>query len=519
MRIKRLLLVGIYDTSSVSLAPFTLKIFLKQFFKPSMFQILSEEFSIFDDSNFIASQINNLEPDIIGFSVYVWNFDKVLEISKLIKGTIILGGPHVRGLEAELIKKSEIDVIVTGEGEITLKELLEHFLGFKRLAKIKGITTKEIQTSPRDPLKLDSYPSDSIYEDIFQEHPDLTWICIETLRGCLFNCKYCIWGDKSVALRYFSLDRIKKDLEIIHQQKTIRYLYFCDSNLLFDKTRAKEIFQYLIDLKFDKAVKFEFDYLYLDEEILKLLNRLPKCEFVLGLQTAMLNTSEIMGKRFQKSVFEKQIERIQRFAKNCHVGVDVIYGLPGDNLASYLGTLDYVISFDGIEKILPNNLILLPGTNFFNHRDEYGFKFDKKSYIVKETNTFSKNEMELARRYSFYVFLIYLNHSLKRCIKYYTFERLRHRYIDTIIGFMNSLSQDILDETPFLLAGNWKDSREKEKAITQVIKRYDDIIEAFKDFSNHRYDDRLTDYRESFSMYFKRYKQIYLEDKIKKDET
>ncbi len=98
------------------------------------------EFTINQNVDFIAGEIYKRNPDIIGFSTYIWNRDKTLKVCETIKLVypdvkIILGGPEVSFDGQDLMDEHwYIDFIVYGEGEITFKELLESILmGKKRL--------------------------------------------------------------------------------------------------------------------------------------------------------------------------------------------------------------------------------------------------------------------------------------------------------------------------------------------------------------------------------------------------
>ena len=83
----------------------------------------------------IVYYLSQSRPDIIGFSCYCWNIDKVLDIARIIKTIyphikIVLGGPEVGPVGTKYLNENHfMDVVIKGEGEITFAELLKYYLG------------------------------------------------------------------------------------------------------------------------------------------------------------------------------------------------------------------------------------------------------------------------------------------------------------------------------------------------------------------------------------------------------
>ena len=385
--VAKIVLVGIYDTNTVSLAPNILKSYVEQFDISRGFEIVTKEFSIFSDSvESIIQSIREEDPDVVGFSAYIWNLNEVLEVIKYLDATVMIGGPQVTGREEKLIRENpDTDIVVTGEGEETFRELLEYFAGKRKIETIRGITTHDVKTGPREVLPdLNAIPS--VYERIFDEHPDITWISFETSRGCPMGCKFCTWG-YSKKMRYYALERVKRELDTILSQENIKNIYLCDSSLLLNKKRAKEILGYIINSGTDKPIRFEFSAEQLDDEIIALMSQIPNDEFNFGLQSVNENALREMGRRFNKVKFEENYRKIIDSFEESNITVDLIYGLPGDDIEGFKESLDYAISLDKVRRILTNPLIALPGSQFFREMDKYGIKLrDEKSYLVKETS-------------------------------------------------------------------------------------------------------------------------------------
>lgn len=511
---KKILLVGIYDTNTVSLAPYILRYYAEKHSSvAAQFEIVTMEFSIFSDTiERMASVINKESADIVGFSVYIWNVNEVLEVIKILReSVVILGGPQVNGIEKDFLRDNpKIGIIITGEGEDTFTSLLEYFVGRKELENIAGITTRDIQT-PRGPaVEIEKIPF--VYEHIFRDNPNLSWISLETSRGCPMECGFCTWSSER-KMRYQSIDKVKHDLDIILSQPSIKFIYFCDSSLLYNKKRAKQILKHIIDAGSDRVFRYEFSAEQLDEALIDMLAKLPGHEFNFGIQSINEKALRNIGRVFRRDVFECNYKLIaEKFKGANNITIDLIYGLPGDNIEGYRASLNYVLSLPEVGRIITNPLVVLPGSAFYRDRDKYKLELrNDKSYIAKSNYTFSATEMGLARKYSFFTTVIYFNYYLRDNMKIVA-EKLGKTYIDMIIGFMESLPFDIIEEEdyPDMIPSVKRDFDCRNAAFIKVIERYDDIIDHFRSSFKHMHDIDILGYREHFSRYFHKSRHFLL---------
>ena len=415
---KKVLLVGIYDKNTITLAPQMLKTYAEQFPISQKFDIQTLDLSIFSqESKEHIDRIKSKNPDIVGFSTYIWSMPSIKKILPNLQTKIVLGGPQCTGVEEELMNEfPNINYVVSGEGIVTFKELLEVFAKEKNITDVRGVSGKNFKNPSREIIKnLDSIPSP--YERIFSENKGLEWIAYETSKGCPFGCKYCTWGF-SKEMRYYSLQRVIKDLDTILNEKSIKKIYLCDSSILYDKERAKKILGFIRDKNPEVSVRYEFDAVHLDDELISYLVSLKNNEFNFGLQSTNPSALKTMGRRFNKKKFEQNYHKLISNSQNSKITIDLIYGLPGDNYRGYANSLDYVLTFKEVNWILTNPLIILPGSDFYKEREKYGIVLrDKESYIVSENDTFSKEDMARARKLSYLVSTIYLNKDLRLALQ------------------------------------------------------------------------------------------------------
>ena len=133
--------------------------YLKSYCKEEFPNIEIEEYTINQNSDYIAREIYKKNPDIVAFSSYIWNMRETLEITETLKTvkpdiTIILGGPEVSYNGEEILEaNNHIDYIIYGEGEETLKELLLNIKNKKSMKLVEGIIYSCLlytSPSPRD---------------------------------------------------------------------------------------------------------------------------------------------------------------------------------------------------------------------------------------------------------------------------------------------------------------------------------------------------------------------------------
>jgi radical SAM superfamily enzyme YgiQ (UPF0313 family) len=416
----KVLLAGIYPQSKIGLAPFYLKSYCgKSSFVKNHTTIDIEGFTVNTDNDCIISEILQMNPDIIGFSCYVWGVNKILKLSKVLKESlprlkIILGGPEVSfTAKAVLENNKAVDIIVKGEGEVTFLELTEYFLGERKsLGEIKGIVFREKHRVMENNVRPVIGDLDEIPSPFLNGTMDLNTIgnnlyAFETYRGCPFNCNYCSWG-KVRGIRYFSLERINKDLAAI-MQSSIRRVWISDAVCNFKRDRFKDILRFIINNNVNKVIfDFEMRAELLDRETIFLLGKLHDGYIDFGLQSINRKALKACRREWNKEKFERNIELLRKTTNKIKIYIDVIYGLPNDTLEAHEETISYALSLKPY-KIQHFAFQVLPGSHFFNNPAEYRIVFDERApHLVRETNTFTGEDMEKAKKWNMYL-RFYLN--------------------------------------------------------------------------------------------------------------
>ena len=163
------------------------------------------EYTINDSMSYICSDIYKTGADVICFSAYIWNFSQTLTVCDNLKKAnpdilIVLGGPEVTYTGAETINNYRfVDYVVSGEGEITIREMFGCLDSGRKPYDIAGIVFRDengfvVENPPREPVRdLDELPF--AYDADIDDYKNKL-IYYETSRGCPFSCTYCLSCEK-----------------------------------------------------------------------------------------------------------------------------------------------------------------------------------------------------------------------------------------------------------------------------------------------------------------------------------
>ncbi len=148
---------------------------------------------------------------VVGFSVFVSSFLMSCYLARELKKhskdiVVIFGGPHV-SLFAEgnavIENNSDVDIVVLGEGEETLLEIMQKIKQGGQITKCTGILYRQdgkaIKNADRLPIpKLDSLPFPDFSDFDFSLYGESTRAPIISSRSCVNRCIFCndraYWG-------------------------------------------------------------------------------------------------------------------------------------------------------------------------------------------------------------------------------------------------------------------------------------------------------------------------------------
>ena len=403
MKIMRIVLAAIHTYPSPQAIPLA-NAFLKSYLDndPDMAEKVTVElcdFFVEQPVDDILSTILARNPDIVGFSIYLWNRIVSLELVAAIRKAkpqllICAGGPEPTADPESLLRDSPFDFLILGEGEITFHAAISAYIGGKCLTGIDGTASmqsgKPVIFSRGGIEHLDSIPSPYLSGVIDpSSYEGVLW---QLSRGCSFDCDYCFDSQGINSVRRFSMERIRAELLYFVQNK-VSQVFVIDSTFNLDKIRAKEILRLIARHAPHIHFHFEVRSEFIDVEMARLFARI-NCSLQIGLQSAHPRVHKMVNRLFNPEQFSEKIGLLNH--SGAIFGFDLIYGLPGDTLAGFLSSIDFALGH------YPNHLDLfplavLPGTPLAAKAETLGVSYmTTPPYTLQSSPGFPVGKMEEA---------------------------------------------------------------------------------------------------------------------------
>ncbi len=308
------------------------------------------EFTINQPLTDIMAALYQQRPAVLAFSCYIWNIESILKLCDDYKKAdpdtaIVLGGPAVSYDAIRVLEQNPgVDYIVCGEGEVTLTELLAVLAGEQAIDAVLGIAYRDPGGQPcSNPPRPLMTPLDDLpfpYDCGIDELTDRL-VYYESSRGCPFRCSYCL-SSAHPGVRLHSLERVKSDLDLI-MDLPLREIKFVDRTFNLDERRARAIMEHILSHPGQTQVHFEIDAGLLSDGMLDFLATLPpgRFNFEIGVQSTYPPALQAVGRKQDWERLSRNITRLVA-NRNLHIHLDLIAGLPGEDLASFKNSFNMV---------------------------------------------------------------------------------------------------------------------------------------------------------------------------------
>lgn len=204
----------------------------------------------------LSSILQREQPDLVGITATtpsVIDGYMVARTAKEIGSTVVMGGVHPSALPMDtLLECPAIDIVVIGEGENTLREVLERHDAGRDVGDVRGIAYREngriVLNEPRPLIKeLDSLPMpafDLLPLPTFKKRKRFG--VVMTSRGCPFKCTFCssstLFGSR---WRAHSPERVLEEVKLLHDEYGVGDVEVLDDTFTLSKKRATMICELL----------------------------------------------------------------------------------------------------------------------------------------------------------------------------------------------------------------------------------------------------------------------------------
>ena len=364
----------------------------------------------FTDDDVALVQIN------AGNSLY-YAMDVIKEIRKQSNAKIITGGALAYSIPERILKETEADIVVMGEGEEIVIELLTLLKKGESIKKVKNIYYKEEDkingsdeiATIKDLDKLPFPAWDLFNVEDYIHKPAIYYgkrcLPMVTSRGCPFSCKYCfpnhgrIWRTRSV-------DKIILEMKLLKEKYNIDGIQFLDDNFLINKKKiedmCREIKKEKLDLKWAcqaRADSITYDYI-------KMIMDAGCRKIRLGVESGSERMLKLMNKNLTLKQVYSALDVLIKLKMKLRVGF--ILGMPNETKQDALETyklVKYINKHKGYISI--GYYYPLPKSEWYEYALERGFKERTLNEWAEqdktkgfELNSSQMSDKELKRMYS-----------------------------------------------------------------------------------------------------------------------
>lgn len=329
------------------------------------------------------------DTDILLCSCYVWNWEITTHLASEVKKInpnclIIFGGPQIPEFSQDFFTKYPfVDILVHGEGEHVLENILTAYLKDKDYSNVKGLETKKIRTSPQERISdLDSLPSPyltNLVWELVDKIDGVKWIASwETNRGCPYQCTFCDWGSATFTkMRKREESRLFQEIEWFAENK-IPYIDCCDANFGIYQERdlrlATKLKEVALKTHYPEKIRPAWAK-NSSEKIIPIAKELQAGGILgavtLAVQSLDPDTLNIIKRANIK--FDKFSDLVSEFrSHNIPTYTELIMGLPGETLESFKSGLEN-IAHTKIPLVFIYNCSVLPNApmNVPEYKEKY----------------------------------------------------------------------------------------------------------------------------------------------------
>ena len=366
-----------------------------------------------------AEKLLDRSPDIILFSVYIWNLTvstETVSILRTIRPTlkIIIGGPEVSYEFETLSLFQQADHLIRGEGEAVIESVCRALLPqgrhtvpqASRLPQSPG--TAGVPPAPpesRLPKVIDSPPADLNtvalpYDEYTDNDIAHRRLYVESTRGCPFSCDYCLSSLES-GTRTIPPERLFPIFGKLIERGA-RIFKFIDRSFNAVPDHAAAILNFFLENRTQgMMLHLEWEPHLLPEPLEQILTTAPPGFFQLeaGVQSFTPDVTERIHRRLDPETVETNIARLSALP-SVHLHADLIAGLPGETMNSLAA------GFDRLHACSPHEIQLgilkkLRGAPIAQYDRGFEMVYNTSPpYDILQTSTMTFPELQAVRRFA-----------------------------------------------------------------------------------------------------------------------
>lgn len=345
----------------------------------------------------VEKELLKRKPDLVALTALTPTIGRALETAQVVKETlpdsiVVMGGYHPTFNFIETLEDENVDIVIRGEGEYIMLNLVQALENQSSLHDVKGIVfedknSKEIVVNPEAPLiqDLDELPFPALNLLPMKKYRlldmDTHMTTMITTRGCPMQCSFCssaaMHGKK---IRERSVENIVDEIEYLKTNYDIDTIAFMDDTFTLKKRKVMaicdEILKRNIEIMWGCTSRVDT----LDEKLLKKMKEAGCITIFIGVESADQQQLDNMC----KSTTIAKIENAFKIAHKLKIRTiaSVALGMPGDTKEIMNKTVKFV------HKLKPNYAIYslatpYPGTRFYKEA------FEKNLIKIKDWSKYT----------------------------------------------------------------------------------------------------------------------------------
>lgn len=353
----------------------------------------------------LAEEVIAFDPDVVGFSVYLWSFPFFLELARLVKADdpsrlIVFGGPSARpsmlDLEPHRSKADGVDVLATAEGEHTMVEIvalsdrspaaLERVAGLAQRAGGQWRPTAQRPLGDLDslasPYELDLVPPGGLG-------------IAQTYRGCPFTCSFCEWGTMESPKRVRSSESLSAEFMAM-ERLGLGAVLLADAGLNLNQAAFRNLSETARDTGFFKkrGLICEVYPAKVRPEHLDFLAGVGSAYVGVGLQSFDSDVLANVERKYDEARFEETLRELGSVAT---LAVEIILGLPGDSPERFRRNFERARRLPCALRVY--HCVVLPSALMVRSPPEHRLDYDPVSLKMYSCDGWSREALDREARF------------------------------------------------------------------------------------------------------------------------
>ena len=340
--------------------------------------------STFEDIASFTAYVRHHRPAVVGLYCNLMtkrNILRMLPICREVGATVILGGPEPISYAEEYLDAGA-HIVVAGEGELTLEELLPHLAqhGLQRLSQIQGIAFRDDhgrlqRTLPRpqiQDLKAQPWPDRAAipmqrYLDTWQTHHGLSSVSLITARGCPYTCTWCSHTVFGHSHRRRSPEDVAEEVAWIKETYDPDQLWYADDVFTIAHRwflgYAQELRRRNLHIPFECISRAD----RLNEEIIDTLAEIGCYRLWIGSESGSQRILDAMQRKAEVQDVQAKTHMLQK--RGIEVGMFIMLGYEGEQLSDLQATVDHLKSANP-DVFLTTVAYPIKGTPYFEEVED-----------------------------------------------------------------------------------------------------------------------------------------------------